>query len=188
MWKTKCKDKDKTLVYIIDHALIVTNKEDQDGDKSKIDYLMNCLNQLKLRIFNEGGKSIGIVLSQLNRDLMKNIDRKEKPAFHFPETSDLFGSSAIEQFSDYIIVMHSPYNKLHILEYGPDSLPTWYYDNGQVKYFIYAHLLKNRHDHLEQNIIMYWNDFDRASITEVSDAKQVCDDFHSGIELNRENY
>lgn len=190
LWKDKCKDEGSILVYMIDHALIVQEDKVNKslGDKAKIDYLMNCLNEVKLRISNEGGMSIGFVLSQLNRDMMKNTDRKDKKAFHYPDTSDLFGASSIEQFSDYIIIMHSP-AKLGLSSYGPMDLPVTYRDNKELKTFVFGHLLKNRHAHTDPTkVLTFWNEFDRASITEVQQMDLIRESHLAGNDIDRKSF
>lgn len=138
-WKDLCQKEDKPMIVEIDHAVICRG-EDRDAQKDRVDKLMERLNAIKKKISNSGGRVFFIVLSQMNRDI-KQTDRRMNPAMHAPMSSDLFASSSIEFFSDYIIVSHMP-AKLHLTSYTEDKLPVWLGD--REKEFVYWHILKNR--------------------------------------------
>lgn len=143
-WKELCKDDNTVLIVEVDHAVITRGKQG-DNQKDKIDNLMETLNRVKKKISNEGGEVFFIILSQMNRDIKKS-DRISDPAQHYPITSDLFASSSIEFFSDYILVTHMPY-KLHLPKYTDQGFPIRLYNDKKLegcKEFIYWHLLKNR--------------------------------------------
>ncbi|MCS7317195.1 MAG: DnaB helicase C-terminal domain-containing protein [Candidatus Dojkabacteria bacterium] len=134
------------LVYEIDHALLTKGKEG-DSEKDKVDKLMESLVDLKKIIASDGGSSVGIVLSQMNRDI-QSVERVNNPANHQPRSSDLFGSSSIEFAADYIIINHIP-AKLGIKRYTELELPCEYIHrkNGQIikrELACYLHLIKNR--------------------------------------------
>lgn len=93
-WLTECKPVGAVMYYEIDHALLTLGRQGQ-SEKERIDDLMNALIKLKKRIDTEGGMSVGIVLSQMNREI-KKIERIKTPELHRPNTSDLFGALAFE--------------------------------------------------------------------------------------------
>lgn len=149
-WDHLCKEENKLLVVEIDHTLIVRGNEG-DREKDKIDNLMSELNDAKKYIANQGGEVIFLVLSQMNRDI-KDIDRLKHASMHFPMTSDLMASSALEFYSDYIIIAHNP-GKLSLSSYSEEKYPITVHkkfinkDGIEDEYelpLIYFHLLKNR--------------------------------------------
>jgi replicative DNA helicase len=140
------KPNNGVMVIELDHTLLTKGKEGQ-SEKDKIDALMYALVDVKKIIASDGGTFIGIVLSQMNRDI-ESVDRIKDPAGHVPKTSDLFGSSTILQCCDYVIINHIP-DKLHILSYTPLELPTQYRIQSKESGFdiiqaCYLHILKNR--------------------------------------------
>lgn len=149
-WETECREKKEngeivrenyTLLIEVDHALL-TLGEQGDKEKDKIDRLMFALIRVKKYIAARGGSSISIVLSQMNREMMK-LDRLSNPEFHIPNTSSLFGASSIEQACDYIIFCHIPAT-LQISAYTSEKLPTKYFFNNKVYELPYFHIAKNR--------------------------------------------
>lgn len=145
-YETIVKPNNGIMVIELDHTLLTKGREGQ-SEKDKIDSLMYSLVDVKKIISADGGNFIGIVLSQMNRDI-ESVDRVRDPAGHIPKTSDLFGSSTILQCCDYVIVNHIP-DKLHILSYTPLELPTQYRiqssENGfEIIQACYLHILKNR--------------------------------------------
>lgn len=137
----ECRPTGKTMVYEIDHALL-TKGEQGDDEKKKIDKLMLALVEVKKKISNIGGSSVGIVLSQMNRNI-QSIERIKNKEMHRPQTSDLFGASSIEQCCDYIVFAHMP-GKLHLQSYTEKELPTKMEYNGKVVNIPYFELVKNR--------------------------------------------
>lgn len=140
-WKKLCKDTGTYMIVEVDHAVITRGKEGED-QKAKIDGLMETLNRVKKKIANEGGNVFYIILSQMNREI-KDKDRMNNPSQHYPLTSDLFASSSIEFFSDYILISHMP-AKLNLKSYTDNKLPVYLKEGDIKKEFIYWHLLKNR--------------------------------------------
>lgn len=180
-WKNHCKGTETILVYEVDHALLTLGKNG-DTEKDKIDDLMLALVLVKKQIASEGGHSVGIVLSQMNREI-KKVERRMQPELHRPDTSCMMGSSTIEFACDYIIIAHIP-AKLQLQFYGPDKKPTRYkYRNSptedwtvvQIPYF---ELLKQRSGESDltfamENLLKYF-DFDEMDSTKF---KQLCETF-----------
>jgi hypothetical protein len=142
-WETECKDKGLTMVYEIDHALLTLGLEGQ-SEKQRVDELMYRLVALKKYIVANGGHSVGLVLSQMNREI-RSVDRIRNKDMHKPDTGCLFGASSIEQCCDYIIFVHMP-AMLGIQQYTVDDLPTvMRYENSDEKIMIpYFELVKQR--------------------------------------------
>lgn len=92
-YENECKPFGRGLVYEIDHALLTKGRSGA-SEKERVDELMYALVHVKKAIAADGGYSIGIVLSQMNRDI-RSIDRIKNPDLHRPSTSDLFGASSI---------------------------------------------------------------------------------------------
>lgn len=140
-WETECKPYDKAIVYEIDHALLVKGKDGQK-EKDRIDELMLLLVDVKKYIADNGGHSVGIVLSQMNREI-RSVDRVRNPDMHRPDTGCLFGASSIEQASDYILFSHIP-AKLGIEQYTTNLLPTRYKYKDETFQMVYFELVKQR--------------------------------------------
>lgn len=123
---------DTKVVITLDHSILV--KKLKGSERDTLTELMACFNELKKRYPN----TLFIVLSQLNRNIEKEERKKSygpERALHYPQKSDIFGSEALYQFSDAVIVFHRP-ELLGITHYGPKGLPT--------KDVIYCHHLKAR--------------------------------------------
>ena len=88
--------KDKWLIVILDHALLV------EGE-------------------SERGTIVDIQISQMNRNI-EQPDRINNPSMHYPMRSDLAASDAIFQASDYVIALSRP-ELLNIFSYGVNRLP-----------------------------------------------------------------
>jgi replicative DNA helicase len=179
-WRDHCKGTDKILVYEVDHALLTLGKNG-DKEKEKIDDLMLALVLTKKKISSEGGHSVGIVLSQMNREI-KKVERRMQPELHRPDTSCMMGSSSIEFACDYIIVAHIP-AKLQLPFYGPDKKPTRYkyketptsdWTIVQIPYF---ELLKQRSGESDltfamENLLKYF-DFDEMDANKFKQLHQT---------------
>jgi replicative DNA helicase len=120
--------KDKWLIIILDHTLLTKGKTGE----SEREILTN-LQRMFMEVKKYGRNTI-IQLSQMNREI-ESSERINNPNLHFPNRRDLFGSDAIFQTSDYVIVIHRP-ELLGIRAYGINNWP--------VKDKIYMHILKNR--------------------------------------------
>jgi replicative DNA helicase len=141
-WTKLAKPNNKIFIVEIDHAMITRGK-DGDSQKDRLDNLMENLNVIKKRIAAQGGQMIIFILSQMNRDI-KSENRRLVPELQYPTTSDLFAASAIEFFSDYIIIAHNP-SKLNLKSYTEYKYPIFVKEsNNDLTPFIYFHILKNR--------------------------------------------
>ena len=187
-WETECKEQGLTMVYEIDHAKLVKGREGQK-ERDVIDELMTLLVDAKKYIASNGGHSVGIVLSQMNRDI-RGVERVRNNEMHRPDTSCLFGASSIEQCSDYILFSHIP-AKLGIQSYTANNLPTRYQLGDKVYMMPYFELVKQRSGESDLTIPM-WNklrffDFDEMD-KEVF--KQIRDDFtaNGGVPIVKTQY
>lgn len=145
--------KDKWLVVILDHTLLV-DANVGESERSTIVQLERYLIEAK-----KIGKTSIIQLSQMNRDIERS-ERINNPSQHYPMRSDLSSSDSMFQASDYVMVIHRP-ECLHIKEYGVNSLPTL----NQV----YWHCLKNRDG--EVKILRFENDLRHNNLIEPVEAK-----------------
>lgn len=129
--------KDKWLVIILDHTLLVKGS----GERSTIVELQNLFIEIK----KKGTTSI-IQITQMNRNI-ETPDRINNQSGHYPMRSDLAASDTIFTGSDIVVVLHRP-ETLGILAYGLKRLP--------VQNKVYLHFLKNREG--EVAIIEFEND------------------------------
>lgn len=141
--------KDKWLVIIIDHTLLINGNSAGDSERSIIVELEKVLIGVK----KVGSTSI-IQISQMNRNI-ETPERINNPSLHYPQRSDLSSSDAVFQASDYVIVIHRP-EILGLLAYGYMNLP--------VKDFVYLHILKNRDG--ESKILRFINDLKYNNLKE----------------------
>lgn len=140
-WVKNCKDKNIILVYDIDHALIALGL-DHDTETSKLENLMKILNTVKKRIASEGGHCIGIVLSQVKRDL-ESKERISDKIQHYPKKSDLTYSQALEHYADVIMILNNP-SKLSLQSYGIHNYPIFAQYKKEVLPIVYIHIVKAR--------------------------------------------
>jgi len=162
-WKTECEKQGKVLIYEIDHALLTKGRQGQ-GEKERIDDLMYALIDVKKYIASNGGHSVGIILSQMNREIRK-IDRIANKEMHRPDTSCLFGASSIEMCCDYIVFSHMP-GKLGIKDYCVQKYPTVMYIGKDRFHIPYFELVKNRSGEPDITIPM-WNKLHRFDFDEM---------------------
>lgn len=150
-----CIEKGKWLVVILDHSLLIRNKQ---GESERA-----TLSNLQ-RVFIEK-KKIGITtiiqVSQLNRNI-ESPERINNPGLHYPTRSDLFASDSLYQASDVVMVLHRP-ELLGIVEYSLNKLP--------VKDMIYLHILKQREG--EPKILTFVNNLKYNSIEEFNPLKNL---------------
>lgn len=166
-WEKECKPVGATIVYEIDHVLLAKKATGQK-EKDVIDDLMYELVAVKKIIAANGGSSIGLVLSQMNRDI-KSIERRHNPDMHRPDTSCLFGASSIEMCSDYILFVHIP-AKLNIHSYTDNQLPTRMRLKSnplEVIQIPYLELVKQRSGASDLTIPL-WNKLNRFDFEEMS--------------------
>lgn len=180
-WESECKDEGKTIVYEIDHALLIKGREGQ-SEKQRIDELMYLLVDAKKYIASQGGHSVGIVLSQMNREI-RSVQRVQTAEMHRPDTGCLFGASSIEQCSDYILFSHIP-AKVGLQSYTTANLPTRIIEaDGEAKQMVYFELVKQRSGQSDLTIPLYnkLNTFDFDEM-ESDVFKQLHEDFMSNSE------
>jgi len=125
--------KDKWLIITLDHALLTKSRQ---GEKER-ETLANL--QYTFMEIKKYSRNTIIQLSQMNREI-EGAERMANPSMHFPSRRDIFGSEALFQASDYVIVMHRP-ELLQLRSYGVGNWP--------VANMIYLHFLKNREGELK---------------------------------------
>lgn len=125
--------KDKWLIITLDHALLTKSRQ---GEKER-ETLANL--QYTFMELKKYGRNTIIQLSQMNREI-EGVERLANPSMHFPTRRDIFGSEALFQASDYVIVMHRP-ELLQLRNYGIGNWP--------IANMIYLHFLKNREGELK---------------------------------------
>jgi replicative DNA helicase len=106
---------------------------------------------MELKKYN---KNTVIQLTQLNREI-EDKERINNNTLHFPMRKDVFGSDALFQASDVLMVIHRP-EILHINSYGVHGWP--------VKNMLYLHILKNREGEL--GILSFHNHLEHGRIEE----------------------
>lgn len=131
--------KDKWLLIVLDHALLVKGKSG-DAERTTLAELQYMFIEVK-----KYERNTVIQLSQLNRDI-ETVERINNAYMHFPLRKDLFGADSLFQSSDYVAVLHRP-ELIGLKEYGVNKWPT--------SNLIYMHLLKARDGEL--GIIVFEN-------------------------------
>ena len=94
------KHKGKRIFLIVDHSRLVIG--DADRERIKIEKLVGFANTLK----NQYGV-VSILISQMNRDIEKERDRK-RMGTSLPVMGDLFAASAMEQYATTVMLLHRP--------------------------------------------------------------------------------
>lgn len=153
--------KDKFCLIMYDHSLLVSLDAGLGERGSLIDMGIR-LNGLK----KEYSNSQYLILSQLNRNIEDT--KRLSPSAQFPKKSDIFGSDALYQFSDMVVVLHDPYNNLGIRSYGTLNWTT----HG----FVFMHCLKAR-DGKPSSVIICHNDLKYNRITELTNAEKKQNNF-----------
>lgn len=121
------------ILAISDHSLLFEGEKASDKERQTLVELA-----LKIMTLKNEGWSSHIVLTQLNRDLETPARRTPFSPLNYPDKSCIFGSDALYQASDTVMVIHRPYIlKFPPQSYGPDKLPTGPDD-------IYFHFIKLR--------------------------------------------
>ncbi len=155
--------KDKWLVVIIDHTLLISGSGGNDTERTIIVDLEKVLIGAK-----KVGRTSIIQISQMNRNI-ETPERLNNPSLHYPQRSDLSSSDAVFQASDYVIVIHRP-EILGLIAYGYKNLP--------VKDCVYLHILKNRDG--EAKILRFINDLKYNNLKE----PEKEDDQQMNLEFN----
>jgi hypothetical protein len=110
----------------------------------------------------------------MNRSI-ESTDRITNRSLHYPMRSDVFGSEAVFQASDYLIVLHRPVI-LGIPYYGINNIPT---DD-----IIFLHCLKNRDG---ETGVIYFKDnlkYNRMDETSLEEIFSQLDDTLDDVKLN----
>lgn len=157
--------KDKWLVVIIDHTLLINGSSSSDSERSIIVDLEKVLIGVK-----KVGRTSIIQISQMNRNI-ETPERINNPSLHYPQRSDLSSSDAVFQASDYVIVIHRP-EILGLVAYGYMNLP--------VKDCVYLHILKNRDG--ESKILKFMNDLKYNNLKEPEEEQK--DQQQMNLEFN----
>lgn len=89
----------KQVFVFLDHTRLVTGGDDE---RKRIELLLEIAHKLKT-VYG----IIVIFLSQMNRDIEKERNRKEMGT-SLPVMADLFAASAIEQYATTILMLHRP--------------------------------------------------------------------------------
>ncbi|MCB1711178.1 MAG: hypothetical protein KDH96_01470 [Candidatus Riesia sp.] len=104
------KHVDKKAVFVsVDHIALQKNKKSGDK-KATVDDIVEAVNRLKKEFPN----AIFIILSQLNREILKRI--KDKDMMAMPNRGDVFQSDTMFHIADYLYISHNP-NRLGINEF-----------------------------------------------------------------------
>jgi replicative DNA helicase len=140
--------KDKWLIIMLDHALLTKGKSG-DRERETLSNLQYMFMEIK-----KYARNTVIQLSQMNREI-ESVERMNNPSMHFPTRRDIFGSEALFQAADYVIVLHRP-ELLQLKSYGVGNWP--------VANMIYLHFLKNREGELK--ILSFLNNLKYNSIEE----------------------
>lgn len=115
-------------LFMIDHSRLPLSEDKKQDEQSKLNDLATKANFIK----NKG--AIVIIISQMNRDIEKDKDRR-RIGLNPPVMADVFGSSSFEQFATCVIALHNPE------QFGIVSGYLGYEDH---KGLIFAHILKQR--------------------------------------------
>jgi len=155
IFQEKMLGTNKSLIVILDHTLLTKGGQGSRERETLYELQKTFIEKKKV------GKTTIIQVSQMNRNVEGN-ERILNPAMHYPMRSDLFGSDALFQASDYVLVLHRP-ETLGIEKYGPSKEP--------VKNRIYMHFLKVREG--EPKILKFLNNLQYNSIDEIDDTLKI---------------
>lgn len=130
----------RPMITSIDHSWLI-KKGISEKDKFDVIYnttemLMNLKNQIPI---------IVLMISQLNRTIEEPSRKTPGTIGNYPTSSDIFGSDALMQGSDIVLVLSRPY-KADIKLYGP-------YGYEVSKDDVFMHVLKMRNSSEENSII-----------------------------------
>lgn len=118
--KRMLKNPNKKLVITLDHTILVK----KFGNKNQVETLYDMMEMFNILKKQIPDRIAFIFLSQLNRSI-EAPDRiapdRNKLHLMYPVKADLFGSEAVYQYSDLVMISHMPY-KLGISEYGPNRI------------------------------------------------------------------
>jgi replicative DNA helicase len=145
--RTEVND-DEALIVTIDHILLTKGLQGQNELHIVRDLYNMCINIKKM--FDAANRKIIIFLvAQLNRNI-EQTDRIVNAKLHYPNKSDIFGSSYAYYSSDYVVITHKPALIPGIKNYGPPvkinnkEFPKGLPIKDENGFFIYWHVIKNR--------------------------------------------
>jgi replicative DNA helicase len=90
------------IVNLIDHARLVT-AENNESEERLLSNLMKASVRQRKR-----GNQINVFLSQMNRNIENTTKDRTDIGNQLPVSSDIFGSDAIFQCSEFVIALHRP--------------------------------------------------------------------------------
>jgi replicative DNA helicase len=105
----------KGLVVMLDHSLLVKNKQGNKERELLMD-IMEMFNGLKKQL-----KAIFIIASQMNREI-EQMERLQNKNMHFPRKRDIFGGDGLYMYSDIVLVTMNP-EYMGLDAYGPYDWP-----------------------------------------------------------------
>lgn len=143
------------MIVTIDYASLI----DYDNEKLELITLMKQINRLK-KLYP---KFLFVILSQLNRNIEHPARRSEQNlTLHYPIKSDIYGTDALFNTSDVVIVIHNPF-ALGIDYYGPQQI--------DAKDMIFLHVIKGRN--VGTSILAFKNElkYNNLAHTEISTGK-----------------
>ncbi len=120
------------LIVSLDHTLLA-KKEKGVSERDTLVRLAEITNEIK-HMYKPGIYVSWILLTQTNRSL-DNPERLNDTNQQFPVKSDIFGSDALWQIADVVIVLMIPF-RFGIMKWGYNELET----RGKM----FMHILKNR--------------------------------------------
>jgi len=143
----------KPMLVTVDHSALI-NKSPGDKDRfEKIWNLGDALTLLKKEL-----PITFIVLSQLNREI-ETVERKKPGTVgNYPVPSDLYGSDALTQHADNVIILNRP-ARMNVFKYGPENFLI------TDERFIAYHAVKVRNG--DERLSWFMDDFENMSILEL---------------------
>lgn len=130
----------KKLLITLDYAGLTKTMGHEDK-RIMLDNLYEMFVRIKKLLILQGIPVIIIPLLQQNRNAM-SVERLRNDAFHYPDASDIAGSSTPFNSSDIVIFAMNPSKLRGIEHYGPNKKPIKDYKTGRP--YVYFHILKNR--------------------------------------------
>ena len=129
----------KKLLITLDYAGL-TKTSGYEDKRIMLDNLFEMFVEVKKTLIRDGIPVIIMPLLQQNRNVM-TVERLKNPQFHYPDPSDIAGSSTPFNSSDIVLFAMNPSKLKGIEAYGPNKKPI---KDRENKPYIYMHSLKNR--------------------------------------------
>lgn len=160
----KLKENDRGLIVTVDHILLTKGNMNSE-ERNKIVDLYDQLIAIKKMFDHNGMKIILIPVGQLNRKIT-SVERITNPKLHYPQEGDIFGSTAVFNGSDIVMITHKPSKIEGLGRYGPNSYPL-YNPSKPDQAMIYWHIIKYRFN--TEAIIPMLDNFANSEILEYED-------------------